>query len=130
MTTWQISRGKMLISEVEEYLDSEGSRMYRPYVRYSYAVNGRQYTSDNAYRIYYGSSSRGEIEQFVKDHRAGRVVKVHYDTRNPESAYLVDNSVKAMLIITIVFTIMGFTTFLMIIGGIFFLVLAILSLFL
>ncbi len=130
MATWQISRGKMLISEVEEYLDSEGGRMYRPYVRYSYDVNGRKYTSDNAYRIAYGTASRREITRFVKDHRAGSVVKVYYDVRNPERAYLVDNIVMTTLIMTIMSTIIGFTSFLVIIGGIFFLVLSIMSLFL
>ena len=54
MRRWSSAPGKVLVSEVESYMDDSGSdnttptRMFRPSVVYTFKVDGRQYMSDRS----------------------------------------------------------------------------------
>ncbi len=96
----------MLESEVEEY-DSDGDLMYRPRVRYTYRVNGREYIGDAAYRMGYSTNSRREIERFVQERPAGKLVEVYYDAKQPERSFLVDNVRTAFLVGVLIFVVLS-----------------------
>lgn len=92
---WPTAPGRIIASEVgsrRELRDSSsGSRsvtMYYADIRYSYSVEGADYTSE---RVSFGepdSNTSGPARSIVKAYPAGKEVLVHYNPDKPTEAVL------------------------------------------
>jgi hypothetical protein len=65
----------------------EGCDTTRPDIRYTYSVNGVNYTGDR-YRCWTVSTNDGSAERIVASHPVGRQVAVHYDPADPAASVL------------------------------------------
>jgi hypothetical protein len=84
MRRWSSAPGKVLVSEVESYMDdSSGSdhstptRMFRPSVVYTFKVDGRQYMSD---RVVMGTQANGTVLGRAPGFVNERVAKYPHDS--------------------------------------------------
>jgi len=93
---WPSTQGSIVHSRVESFLVLSGTpgatdqrvRMYRPFVEYQYAVEGRQY---HGARLAFGADTFGPEEgaaRRVALHPEGSAVTVHYDPKHPSNAVL------------------------------------------
>jgi hypothetical protein len=79
--------GVMTQSEVEEVPDTDGPSTYRPKLRYTYSVAGKDYVGDR-YRYGRWATSAGWATQIVASHPVGARVEVHYAPADPSDAVL------------------------------------------
>lgn len=82
---WPSTEGRITESEVVRY-DATTSR-YDFLVRYSYNVDGRDYTHNVA--TLYTLSGKAECEALLEKFPAGTNAPVYYDPQNPQDAVLV-----------------------------------------
>jgi uncharacterized protein DUF3592 len=100
MRRWSSAPGKVLVSEVESYMDdssdndnSTHTRMFRPSVVYTFKVDGRQYMSD---RVVLGTQASGKmlggapgfVNERVAKYPHGSDVTVYYDPKDPTQSVL------------------------------------------
>jgi hypothetical protein len=93
---WPVTAGRVLSSEVEQYVSATGTRtsktrmtLYRPAIVYEYEVRGRRYRSSHI-------ASQPEVRVVVPDlaaraverYRTGSTPAVHYNPANPAEAVL------------------------------------------
>ena len=60
-------------------------------MRYTYYVDGKRYTGEDAYRYPCGNSNRKEVEKVVAKYPVGVTVDVRYRLENPSQAYFINN---------------------------------------
>jgi hypothetical protein len=77
---WEQTTGKIVESRVGVYYSSEGDDMGRPFIRWTYIVNGRRYYGELPEIGYYHS------EELVSKYPKGRRVEVHYNPTKPEES--------------------------------------------
>ena len=83
------THGKVLASKVKTHPgDSDSGPTYEPLIKYSYVVDGREYTSMRYAYGTFSTDNRGNASQIVKDHPPGRKITVWCDPRKPSEAAL------------------------------------------
>lgn len=85
---WPTVPGKILERKVGEPMGTRG-RSYLPYVRYTYRVDGREFTNDQVYLIRRTGGLADEMQKLVDG--LPDPVPVHYDPEDPQRAYLLVN---------------------------------------
>jgi hypothetical protein len=87
--TWPTTTGR--VTEVARKTvtnDSGGNDTYRPLVRHTYGVAGKQYERDSPFLQDMSSSTTGWIEPVLARYRVGQDVVVHYDPADPAHSAL------------------------------------------
>jgi hypothetical protein len=104
---WPTTRGKIIATEVEEYVprfdgDTDNRRprtMYKPSVLYTYEVNGRQYQGD---RVTMGTKVSATLpivaRRLAARYPVGAEVDVHYNPKSPGESVLKPRSVTHWLL--------------------------------
>ena len=82
------TQGEVIAAKVKTNSDSDGDDTYEPLIKYSYVVDGRDYTSMRYAYGTFSTDNRGNASQIVKDHPPGRKITVWYDPRKPSEAAL------------------------------------------
>ena len=82
-----MTMGVMTQSEVEEVPDTDGKSTYRPKLRYTYSVAGKDYVGDR-YRYGRWATTAGWATQIVASHPVGSRVEVHYAPADPADGVL------------------------------------------
>ena len=81
------THGKVLASKVKTHPgDSDSGPTYEPLIKYSYVVDGREYTSMRYAYGTFSTDNRSNASEIVKDHPPGRKITVWYDPRKPTEA--------------------------------------------
>ena len=97
---WKPANGKITFSEIEENSDSDGPT-YKPSVRYSYKINGREYSGSTIY-IGDGNSStndRSYARRFVEKYPLEKEVIVYCKPDDPKRSTLEPGLMKASFIL-------------------------------
>jgi hypothetical protein len=84
---WHKATGRILEARVVED-HSGGEKVYYPKVRYSYSVNGIEYTSDRISFYDHGTGFRWDRKAVIEPYSNQTAVVVYFDPRNPENALL------------------------------------------
>jgi hypothetical protein len=64
-------------------------KIYKPYIRYEYDVNGKTYYSDKlGYNARPKKDNDGTANSYIKNYRPGSVVTAYYNAKNPEEVVL------------------------------------------
>jgi len=88
---WPKVDGKVLFSEVVEEVDwDDGKRtkMYSPYVKYEYIVDGVSYKAENIGLIESSCSIKYFTEDKIRKFRSGKTVPVYYNPNSVGESYL------------------------------------------
>ncbi len=86
---WPSCEGVITASHVDEYRDSDGDQMYRPIVRYEYAIGARPYQGDTiAIGGVFSTSWKGPAERMVASCPEGGRCAVYYDPTAPDQSCL------------------------------------------
>jgi hypothetical protein len=80
MAKWEQTTGEIVESRVGVYYSSEGDEMGRPFIRWTYIVNGRRYYGELPDMGYYRAKA------LVSKYPKGRRVEVHYNPTKPEES--------------------------------------------
>lgn len=95
--TWPVVSGVVVESRLEsewDNIDNESVKIFSPYVRYSYSVDGRQWVSHEVYAGgTRGSSSEAKETERLAKYSKDAAVTVHYNPQKPSEAYLETESV-------------------------------------
>jgi hypothetical protein len=83
---WPTTPGRVLERGLGPAL---GNNSYMPLVRYSYTVDGREYTNDQVYLVRRSGGLAAQMRRLVD--RLPDPVPVHYDPQDPGRSYLVAN---------------------------------------
>ncbi len=88
-TSWPITQGMIIHSEIQSSSDSDGN-IYKPIVRFSYQVRGREFRGN---KIFFGSGdiSTGDISysrRITQKYPRGKTVKVFYHPYEPQQSVL------------------------------------------
>jgi hypothetical protein len=86
--SWPTTPGKVLERRVGEPMGTRG-RTFLPVVKYSYVVDGKEYTNDQVYLIKRSGGMHDKMQRLVDSFPDP--VPVHYDPANPASSYLISN---------------------------------------
>jgi hypothetical protein len=89
--SWPKVAGTVIHAKVTSYdsrSDGKTTRMYSADVRYSYTVNGTQYSSGQVSLGDSSTSSSGGMEEIVRRYPLGSQVIVYYDPAKPGNALL------------------------------------------
>jgi hypothetical protein len=78
--------GRVTRSEIETHR-SRRSNTYSPKIKYTYRVNGKEFTGDR-YRYGQMSSNDGRARRIVAEHPVGRQIDVHYAAADPADSVL------------------------------------------
>lgn len=104
--SWSVTEGRVLESRVDESQSD-----YEPYVRYSYVVAGRTYTSEKFSAVTYIYDARRQVERLIEPFALGKVITVYYGPARPsESVIYVRNPIGIdilFVIISLVFIVIG-----------------------
>jgi len=85
--SWPETEGIVLYSEVNSHV-SDGSTMYKPIVKYTYSVNGKEFTSSKYSYGEYSSSDSDFAYEIVDLYPKGKKVSVYYNPSKPYKAVL------------------------------------------
>ena len=85
---WPTVPGNIIERGVGRPMGGPG-RNYLPHVKYTYTVNGVEYTNDRVYLIRGTGNLRGAIQRLVDG--LPNPVPVHYDPADPARSYLLAN---------------------------------------
>jgi len=85
---WPTTSGKILERKVGEPMGTR-NRSFLPYVKYTYVVDGKEYTNDQVYLIRRSGGMHDRMQKLVDSFPDP--VPVHYDPANPASSYLISN---------------------------------------
>ena len=80
MAKWEQTTGEIVESRVGVYYSSEGDDMDRPFIRWTYTVNGRRYYGELPDMGYYRAKA------LVSKYPKGRRVEVRYNPAKPEES--------------------------------------------
>jgi hypothetical protein len=109
--TWPTTTGRVAeVARKNVTDDSGGNDTYRPLVRYTYSVAGKQYEHDSPFLHDTSSSATGWIEPVLARYRPGQDVVVHYDPADPAHSAL-ELRVPGMTI-----GVLGFTSIFVLVG--------------
>lgn len=94
--SWPTADGKItsstVVKKVERYTDSDGRRktrtIYKPQVRYDYALGGRSFIGSRITMADSGSGSESRAQKISKRYPAGSICTVYYNPDKPEEAVL------------------------------------------
>ncbi len=81
--SWSVTEGKVLESTV---LESQND--FEPYVRYSYVVEGRNYTSEKFSPVTYTYDVPKYAEKVIEPFTFGKIIKVYYDPAMPADSVI------------------------------------------
>lgn len=85
---WPTVPGKILERGIGEPMGA--GRNYLPHVKYTYTVDGKEYTNDQVYVIRRTGNLADAVRKLVDG--LPDPVPVHYNPRNPAEAWLIANS--------------------------------------
>ncbi|HVV88704.1 MAG TPA: DUF3592 domain-containing protein [Kofleriaceae bacterium] len=85
---WPTVPGKILERRVGEPMGTRG-RSFLPYVKYTYTVDGKEYTNDQVYLIRRTGGLHDKMQQLVDG--LPDPVPVHYDPKDPSQSFLLVN---------------------------------------
>ena len=86
--SWPTVPGKILERRVGDPMGTKG-RSFLPYVKYTYVVDGKEYTNDQVYLIRRSGGMATRMRKLVDSFPDP--VPVHYDPKDPSSTYLISN---------------------------------------
>ena len=86
--SWPTTQGKILERRVGEPMGTR-YRSFIPVVKYTYVVDGKEYTNDQVYLIRRTGGMHAKMQKLVDSFPDP--VKVHYDPKDPGSSYLISN---------------------------------------
>lgn len=93
---WPTTPGKILERRVGEPMGTRG-RSFLPYVRYTYVVDGKEYTNDQVYLIRRTGGMHDKMQRLVDG--LPDPVPVHYDPKDPAQSYLLVNPTRTQWIL-------------------------------
>ncbi|MBB4036331.1 hypothetical protein GGR21_002233 [Dysgonomonas hofstadii] len=86
---WDSVEGTVCESKIDKYITTDPEVSYKAVIRYSYTVDGKEYTST---RIFFGDILREgfsfKSKRLIKKYFRGMTVDVHYNPSNPEESVL------------------------------------------
>ncbi len=86
---WPQVAGRIEIAELQQARDSDGNRLYRAQIDYSYQVAGAHYRGS---RIRFdggpSSSSAAEAKRVLNRYQPQQPIEVHYNPQSPEESVL------------------------------------------
>ena len=85
---WPTTPGKVLERRVGEPMGTRG-RSFIPVVKYTYSVDGKEYTNDQVYLIRRTGGIHDKMQELVDSFPDP--VPVHYNPKNPAESYLIVN---------------------------------------
>ena len=86
--SWPTTPGKILERKVGEPMATRNPT-YMPYVKYTYTVDGKQYTNDQVYLIKRSGGRVDKIQKLVDG--LPDPIDVHYNPKDPSQAFLLTN---------------------------------------
>lgn len=86
---WEETMGEITRSAMEDDTVLEIEARYSAIIRYSYIVNGREYSSSQiAYGLTKKEGSRSQAKKIIRKYPFGKKVKVYYNREEPSKAVL------------------------------------------
>lgn len=83
----------VVASGVIEGMNSEGQQTYAPNVTYRYSYEGTEYTTSSVFPGHVNPvSDQSRAREIVERYPPGKEVTAHVHTKDPESAFLIDQS--------------------------------------
>lgn len=87
--SWPTTQGKVLERRVGEPMGTSRGRSFIPVVKYTYVVDGKEYTNDQVYLIKRSGGMHDKMQKLVDSFPDP--VPVHYNPKNPAESYLISN---------------------------------------
>jgi Protein of unknown function (DUF3592) len=81
---WSFTQGKVL----ESRLNITSGDSFEPYVRYSYAVQGKSFTNDKISPVNYLTEDENAAKKAIAPYWIGSAVNVYYDPNDPSRSVL------------------------------------------
>lgn len=85
---WPTTDGVIILSEIKEDSNEEGSITYRANVRYEYTVGEKSYSSDQVSFGQYSSSDPEHAQSIVRRYKKGQKLSVHFNPSHPNESAL------------------------------------------
>ena len=86
--SWPTVQGIVTTASLQETPGRRGRTTYTPFIRYDYEVKGTSYTGDRVDIGDKGTSSRTDATATLNRYNEGKVVTVHYHSKDPQSSFL------------------------------------------
>lgn len=87
--TWQYALGTITRSELSEDLDSEGEKLYKFVIEYSYTLDGTEYKGKT---IFIGdgfyTNDKSKVDEYLKKFVVFQRVSVYYNPKKPKMSVL------------------------------------------
>lgn len=85
---WPTAQGVITHSELNKSQDSDGNNLFSANVKYTYVVNGEEYSNGNIATVNGSTSLKSNVIKKVKKYTKGKNVTVYYDPEFPNIAVL------------------------------------------
>ncbi len=85
---WQATSGRVVSSNVNDFVAKDGTHSYRPMVVFAYSVGALRLMSNRISFRSLSTPDRAAAERYVQKYPAGKTVELYYDPQEPDRAVL------------------------------------------